>query len=88
MTNTKTTSKRASQKGSFFDPKKEAKTTLNYIGLCLHDPMTSQAKENIKNYLENALNLAYKIGERDGYSEGHNEVIEAWKKSRELIFEK
>jgi hypothetical protein len=79
---------RASKKEALFDPKKEAKQTINFIGMCLHNPMTPEAEKNINKYLETVLNLAYKTGDRDGYKQGYTEVMEAWKKSNDIIYEK
>jgi hypothetical protein len=88
MTKGTDTENEASRKGSFFDPKKDAKRTINYIGMCLHNPMTPQAKKNIQNHLEDVLTLAYKQGDRDGYKQGSETTMEIWKNATNIIFEK
>lgn len=66
--------------GSLFDPhvERRAKSTMNFIGMCLHTPMTPEAKRTIMNHIldqyEQIEANNYITGYRDGYDEAKEEM--------------
>ena len=85
MSKTNTANKAPTGRG-IFDPKKEAKETTNFIGACLHAPMTPEARENIEKWLESTLTIAHVEGEKVGYrqaNEAHDRIYqEVWGKNK------
>lgn len=59
--------------------------TLNFIGLCLHEPMTPEAKKNIQTWMENLIKTAYLSGQKDGITETSKDFLEILKKMEEEV---
>ncbi len=60
---------------------KRVEETMNYLGMCGMVGLTEQAKKNVRSWLTITYTLFYRTGDRDGFREGGDSILEAWNKS-------
>ena len=63
---------------------KRVEETMNYMGMAGVVGLTEQARKNIKDWLVTLYTLFYRMGDRDGFREGSEDILKQWNKSLDV----